>query len=122
MTGRRTRKAVLPAARYTRPASLEDSGLKVMVYEEDGTVAGVCDFTRLPGSLELRQAFAIAMDRKSGPGGTWRSYASCRSGLQVMRVFLAYLAGRENPPQAPREITPSRRFYGPLLPAPPYSV
>ncbi len=106
MGGRRTRKAALPAAGYTRPASLDDSGLKVTIYEEDGTVAGVCDFTRLPGSTELRRAFAIAIDRKSGPGGTWRSYATCRHGLQVVRVFLAYLAGRENPPQTPQEITP----------------
>ena len=108
MGGRRTRKAALPAAGYTRPASLDDSGLKVTIYEEDGTVAGVCDFTRLPGSTELRRAFAIAIDRKSGPGGTWRSYATCRHGLQVVRVFLAYLAGRENPPRLRRR-SPRRR-------------
>lgn len=107
MAGHRTRKAILPAAGYARPASLDDSGLKVTVYEEDDTVAGVCDFTRLPGSTELRRAFAIAVDCKSGPGGTWRSYATCRYGLQVVRVFLTHLAGRENPPQSPQEITAS---------------
>jgi hypothetical protein len=64
MAGRRTRKAILPEAGYTRPASLDDGGLNVTVYEEDGTVAGVCDFTRLPGSAEQRRGFALASLRQ----------------------------------------------------------
>ncbi len=113
MAGRHSRRAALPPSGFTRPSSLSADGLQVTVYEEDGTVAGVCDFDRLvkggpmPGSLELRKAFAAAFDHKSGPGGTWRSYATCRNSRKSLIAFLTFVAGHPEAPQTPQEITPA---------------
>jgi hypothetical protein len=67
---RHHRRAALPGAGYTRPSSLDPTGLIVTVFGESGGVEGTFDFTRLPGSIELRRAFAAALDRRSGPAGT----------------------------------------------------
>jgi hypothetical protein len=113
VAGRHGRQAALPPGGFTRPASLSADGLRVTVYDEDGTLAGVCRFDRLakggpmPGSLELRRAFAAAFDRKSGPGGTWRSLATCQNSRKSVIAFLAFAAGHPDAPQTPQEITPA---------------
>jgi hypothetical protein len=62
MAARHGRKALLPAGDFTRPASVDDTGLIVTLYGESGGVEGTFDFTGLKGSLLLRQAFAAALD------------------------------------------------------------
>ncbi|MGP3913026.1 hypothetical protein [Nonomuraea sp. 10N515B] len=111
MVGRHGRKAALPPSGFTRPPSLSSDGLRVTVFEEDGTVGGVCDFTQtpngrvIPGSLELRRAFAAAFDRKSGPGGTWRSFSTCLFSYRAIYAFLEFASQRQEPLQAPEGIT-----------------
>jgi hypothetical protein len=95
MAGRRTRRAALPAAKYTRPASLDDSGLKVTVYEEDGTVAGVCDFTSLPGGAG-EPAAGPAGDHVVGLDSVAVSLPASREGhskLQIMRGLMPLVPG-----------------------------
>lgn len=104
--GRNRRKAALPAAGYTRPASLDASGLVVTVFAENGEVEGVFDFGRLPGGLELRRSLAAALDQRSGPGGTWRSGSSARAGYYAARAFLAHADGLPEPPRSIQDITP----------------
>ncbi len=86
MTGRHQRRAALPSGAYSRPAPLDDTGLVVTVYGESGGVEGVWDFMPLPGSLELRRAFAAAFDRRCGPAGTWRAWATCWGGYECLRA------------------------------------
>jgi hypothetical protein len=107
VAGRHRRAAALPSGAYARPASLDDTGLLVTVYGESGGVEGTFDFTPMPGSLELRRAFAAAFDRRSGPGGTWRTRASCGGGYNYIRDFLRWAAARNDPPRSPAEITPA---------------
>ena len=107
MPGRHDRKAALPSGGYARPASLDETGLLVTVHGESGGVEGVFDFTRLAGSLDLRRAMAAAFDRKSGPGGTWRAWATCDGTFKHVRGFLTWLAGRDDPPQTVADITPA---------------
>jgi hypothetical protein len=107
VTGKRhQRKAALPGAGYTRPASLDATGLVVTVFGESGGVEGTWDFSRLEGNLALRTALASGFDRMAGPGGTWRSGATARSAHYLIKVFLSDLAGLPEPPQAIEEITP----------------
>jgi hypothetical protein len=105
MAGRRQRKAALPAGGYTRPASIDATGLVVTVYGEGGGVEGVFDFTALAGSAAVRRAFAAAFDRKSGPGGTWRSVETCRNEYRSIQVFLRWLDARDHQPRTPSEIS-----------------
>jgi hypothetical protein len=105
--GRHDHRAALPSRGYARSASLDETGLLVTVYGESGGVEGVFDFSRLAGSLDLRRAMAAAFDRKSGPGGTWRAWATCDGTFKHVRGFLAWLAGRDDPPQAVADITPA---------------
>lgn len=107
MTGRRhRRKAALPGAGYTRPASLDATGLVVTVFGESGGVEGTWDFSRLEGNPALRKALASGFDRMAGPGGSWRSGATARSSYYLIKVFLSDLAGLPEPPQTIEEITP----------------
>ena len=99
MTSRRhQRRAALPGAGYTRPSSLDPTGLIVTVFGESGGVEGIFDFTNMPGSVELRRAFAAALDRRSGPAGTWRSGETCRNGYWALRAFLEYVVARVDAP------------------------
>ena len=104
---RNQRKAALPPSDYTRPASRDTAGLVVTVFGESGGVEGAFDFSTLPGSVELRQAFATALDRKSGPAGAWRSGETSRNGYWALRAFLEYLTTQTDPPQTAGEITPA---------------
>jgi hypothetical protein len=110
---RHGRQAALPPSGFTRPPSLSADGLHITVYEEDGTVAGICDFERLvksgpmPGSLELRKAFAAAFDRKAGPDRAWRSFSTCRNARKSVVAFLTFISRQPQAPQAPAEITPA---------------
>ncbi|WP_159929370.1 hypothetical protein [Rhodococcus sp. WAY2] len=108
MTARRhQRRAALPGAGFTRPSSLDPTGLIVTVFGESSGVEGTFDFTTLPGSIELRRAFAAALDRKSGPAGTWRSGETCRNGYWALRAFLEYLLTRDDAPSSTAEISPA---------------
>ena len=108
MTSRRhQRRAALPGAGYARPSSLDPTGLIVTVFGESGGVEGTFDFTPLPGSIELRRAFAAALDRKSGPAGAWRSGETCRNGYWALRTFLEHLAARDDAPTAAADIGPA---------------
>lgn len=104
---RNQRKAALPPSDYARPASRDAADLVVTVFGESCGVEGTFDFSTLPGSLELRRAFAAALDRKSGPGGAWRSGETSRNGYWALRAFLEYLMAQEDVPQAVGEITPA---------------
>ena len=108
MTSRRhQRRAALPGAGYTRPSSLDPTGLIVTVFGESGGVEGIFDFTNMPGSVELRRAFAAALDRRSGPAGTWRSGETCRNGYWALRAFLEYVVARVDAPATAAEISPA---------------
>ena len=108
MTSRRhRRRATLPGAGYTRPSSLDPTGLIVTVFGESGGVEGIFDFTNMPGSVELRRAFAAALDRRSGPAGTWRSGETCRNGYWALRAFLEYVVARVDAPATVAEISPA---------------
>jgi hypothetical protein len=106
--GRHDRRAALASGGYARPASLDETGLLVTVYGESSGVEGVFDFTRLAGSLELRRAMAAAFDRKSGPGGTWRAWATCDGAFKHVCGFLTWLAGRGRPAADRRGYHPGR--------------
>ncbi|MHD0301067.1 MULTISPECIES: hypothetical protein [Rhodococcus erythropolis group] len=107
MAGRHQGTAALPDAQYRRPASLDSTGLVATLWSEDGTNAGVFDFTPLPGSLQLRQQFAAAFVRKIGPAGQWRSWDTCYTGYQSVRLLLRGLAASEQPPETIEQITPA---------------
>jgi len=62
-SGRNRRKAALPGAAYSRPASLDSTGLVVTVFAENGGVEGVWDFSTAKGDVRLRRAFAAAFDQ-----------------------------------------------------------
>ena len=104
---RNRREAALPPPDYLRPASLGTTGLVVTVFGEGGGIERSFDFSTLPGSLELRQAFAAAFDRRSGPGGAWRSGETCRNGYYAIRAFLEHLSAGQDAPEAASEITPA---------------
>jgi hypothetical protein len=100
--------AALPSGTYTRPASLDDTGLVVTVYGESGGVERTFDFTGLAGSVELRRAFAAAFDRDSGPGGAWRSGVTCVNVYNTIRRFLRHLADQNPAPATPDAQAPGR--------------
>ncbi len=106
-TRRHQRRAALPGAGYTRPSSLDPTGLIVTVFGESGGVEGTFDFTVVPGGIELRRAFAAALDRKSGPAGAWRSGETCRNGYWALRGFLEHLVARDDAPLTAAEISPA---------------
>jgi hypothetical protein len=101
------RKAALPPPDYTRPTSLDAAGLVVTVFGESGGVEGSFDFSTVPGAVGLRRAFAAALDRQSGPGGTWRSGETARNGYWALRAFLGHMAAQDGAPQTAGEITPA---------------
>ncbi len=107
MPGRHGRTAALPSPGFERPASLDETGLVVTVHGESGGTEGVFDFTPMPGALALRRETAAGFDRKSGPSGTWRARATCKTAHRNIRVFLGWLAAREDPPATAAEITPA---------------
>lgn len=107
MAGRHQGTAALPDAQYRRPASLDSTGLIATLWSEDGVNAGVFDFGPLPGGLQLRQQFAAAFDRKIGPAGHWRSWDTCYTGYQSVRLLLRGLAASEQPPETIGQITPA---------------
>ena len=106
-TRRHQRRAALPGAGYTRPSSLDPTGLIVTVFGESGGVEGTFDFTVVPGGIELRRAFAAALDRRSGPAGAWRSGETCRNGYWALRGFLEHLVARDDAPSTAAEISPA---------------
>jgi hypothetical protein len=107
MPGRHGRTAALPSPGFERPASLDETGLIVTVHGENGGTEGVFDFTPMPGAVALRREAAAAFDRKSGPSGTWRARATCRTAHRNIKAFLGWLAAREQPPATAAEITPA---------------
>jgi hypothetical protein len=104
---RHQRRAALPGTGYARPSSLDPAGLIVTVFGESGGVEGTFDFTTLPGSIELRRAFAAALDRKSGPSGAWRSGETCRNGYWALRAFVEHLVASDDAPSTAAEISPA---------------
>ncbi len=100
-------KAALPSSDYARPASTDSTGLVVTVFGESGGVEASFDFSGLTGSVELRRAFAGALDARSGPGGAWRSGETARNGYWALRAFLEYLSAAEHAPATAGEITPA---------------
>jgi hypothetical protein len=86
---------------------LDSTGLVATLWFENGTAKGVFDFTSLPGTVQLRQQFAAAFDRKIGPAGPWRAWDTCYCGYQSARLLLSGLAALEQPPATMAQITPA---------------
>jgi hypothetical protein len=61
----------------------------------------------MPGAPALRREMAAAFDRKSGPSGTWRAQATCKTAHRNIKIFLGWLAAREHSPATAAEITPA---------------
>jgi hypothetical protein len=105
--GRHGRTAALPSPGFERAASLDETGLVVTVHGENGGTEGVFDFAPMPGAPALRREMAAAFDRKSGPSGTWRAQATCKTARRNIKIFLGWLAAREHSPATAAEITPA---------------
>jgi hypothetical protein len=106
-SGRNQRKATLPAADYVRANVLDETGLVFTLFGESGGVEGSWDFSKLAGSLALKQALAAAFARKSGPSARWRAWDTCNNSYYAIRRFALHLASLDRPPQSPAEITPA---------------
>jgi hypothetical protein len=74
---------------------------------ESGGVAGVFDFSALPGPPALLAACAAGFARLAGPDQAWRAAATCDNGFKAIRAFLRYAAALDPPPAAPADITPA---------------
>lgn len=104
---RHVRRAGLPPASFTRADHVDASGLVVTVFAESGGIEGRFDFAALPGPGPLLTACAQGFARLAGPDASWRAGPTCQSGFKVIREFLRYLAGLEQPPGLAGQITPA---------------
>jgi hypothetical protein len=104
---RHARRAALPPAGYARDRQLDPAGLTVTVPGESGGVAGVFDFSVLPGTPALLAACAAGFARLAGPDHPWRAAATCDNGYKAIRVFLRYVVALDPPPAVPADITPA---------------
>ncbi len=106
-SGRNRRKAALPAADYTRPNPVDETGLLFTLFGESGGVEGTWDFSKLAGDTVLKRALAAAFARVSGPSARWRAWDTCNNGYYAIRQFARHLASLDRPPRSPAEITPA---------------
>ena len=104
-SGRGRAKAALPAAQFSRPASIDPSGLVLTVFGEGGGIERIVDFTGAPGSPTLRRALLQALDALSGPGRRWRSGLSVRGASLAARSFLAFTAALDDAPHVADHLT-----------------
>jgi hypothetical protein len=84
----------MPEPGWTPPSRIDASGLKVTVTDEGSANSRVIDFANLPGPEELRRQFALALERKTGPTGTWTRIQSVRPLSESLPPFCAYLDQR----------------------------
>lgn len=103
--GRHRGTAALPGSDWSRPASMDETGLQVTLYSETGSVEAQFDFSTLAGGIELRRAFAAAFDKQSGPNGPWRAKSTCVQGLSTVRSFLCHLSSLSDPPLTAEQIS-----------------
>jgi hypothetical protein len=106
-SGRNRRKATLPTAAYVRPDAVDETGLVFTLFGESGGVEGTWDFSRLAGSLALKQALAAGFARLAGPSARWRAWDTCTNGYYAIRRFTRHLADLERPPRSAAEIAPA---------------
>ncbi len=88
------RRAAMPDPGWAPPSRIDDSGLKVTVTDEGSTNSRIIDFTNLPGPVELRRQFAAALERKTGPTGTWKRIQTVSRLTESLPPFCAYLDER----------------------------
>lgn len=88
------RRVAMPEPGWAPPSRIDESGLKVTVTDEGSANSCIIDFTNLPGPEELRRQFASALERKTGPTGTWKRIQSVRPLTESLAPFCAYLADR----------------------------
>ncbi|EWM19198.1 hypothetical protein KUTG_09502 [Kutzneria sp. 744] len=97
----------MPTATYVRPDVVDETGLVFTLFGESGGVEGTWDFSRLAGSLVLKQALAAGFARLAGPSARWRAWDTCDNSYYAIRRFTRHLADLERPPRSAAEITPA---------------
>lgn len=85
------RRVAMPEPGWSPPSRIDASGLKVTVTDEGTANSIVIDLTDLPGTRELRNGFARAIETITGPTGTWKRTATTRRVREALPSFLEFL-------------------------------
>ncbi len=101
------RRAALPQAGYAMPRRLfiSEDECRVRLFPEDGGRPADIDLSVLPVPPQLQAWFAGAVAGVTGPGGTRRSLRSGLDTLSILKRFTRFLAGLDQPPQSPDQLT-----------------
>ena len=84
---------------------ISDRECRVRLFPENGSSPADIDLSVLPVSPQLQAWFAGAVAGATGPGGPRRSLSSGLDTLSVLKRFTRFLAGLEQPPQSPDQLT-----------------
>jgi hypothetical protein len=109
VTGGRGRPAALPSVGYRpndRRAGLDLARVQ-FVPENPAEPPCEFDFTELPVSTALQEAFAEAFLQRTRSGGRVRTVASADKSWRHLRGFSRYLGELTSPPTSPAELTPA---------------
>ena len=101
------RRAALPQAGYAMPLRLfiSEDECRVRLFPENGGRPADIDLSVLPVPPQLQAWFAVAVAGVTGPGGTRRSLRSGLDTLSILKRFTRFLAGLDQPPQSPDQLT-----------------
>ena len=101
------RRAALPRAGYAMPLRLfiSEDECRVRLFPENGGRPADIDLSVLPVPPQLQAWFAVAVAGVTGPGGTRRSLRSGLDTLSILKRFTRFLAGLDQPPQSPDQLT-----------------
>ncbi|WP_410628201.1 hypothetical protein [Amycolatopsis sp. cmx-8-4] len=73
---------------------------------EDGEALGTLDFRAALGPQELRREAVAGFARMCSSTGTWVRYTTCEKYGNLLKRFLAFMGGLDDPPVRVAEITP----------------
>jgi hypothetical protein len=103
---RRGRTAPLPQTVHRRPDVLPEGALLVEHCDVQSGVVRSYDFSTLPLTEPIQRSLAALFAARCRPHA-WESVATSNNNWNVVRVFAAWLAELDRPPQDVDEITPA---------------
>ena len=98
--------AALPAKGYTRPKTIDPSGLVVTHTSEDGTTTTRFDFRAVNCPAALRTSLVQGFANACGQGGRWRSPETARASAVALRRFIREIGALPESPDRIEDLGP----------------
>lgn len=86
------RLATLPESIYSRPDMLDQSGLNVTVFGEDGRDFGAFSFEEISAPEQVVKSLVLGFVKATGSEGRWRSKSSVKLAAATVRNFAKAIA------------------------------